>query len=402
MNDILLGYLEKPGSHIVLDSRYFPSKFGGKPAWLNPQNLPKYRDLQCNSCGTRMRFLLQVYAPQDDREDLFHRSVFVFICTNCTCSVQAFRCQLPRKNDYYDYNPAPTSFLFENISPEKVLSELKELNFNDVCNICGMPLSVESKEQGSNVHDKCNKGDSGGSRAVLDEFSLDIEICSTDEEDEEDEGDEDDQEETDNDGGEDTPDEEMIPTIRENSTSNEEIPGKSDNINHKAIKLEQEQRIENEKQHFENVNRQIIDPKSSEYKLFQDYKNKFSENIDNVLDHSEMRAFGKISNSNAEKDAIFDKFINKSRKYPGHIIRYSHKGSPLWISDKNIPAEIPHSCPLCKSSRIFEFQIQPEAIVLGNLPSKIEFGVIAIFTCSNNCQIDNYAPEYVQIQNNPY
>ncbi|EAZ51409.1 programmed cell death 2 [Cryptosporidium parvum Iowa II] len=329
MNDVLLGYLEKPRTPLVLDSRYFPSKFGGKPAWLNPQNLPQYRDLQCNSCGTRMRFLLQVYAPQDDREDLFHRSIFLFICTNCTCSVQAFRCQLPRMNDYYDYNPAPTSFLFEDVNPEETILELKELKFNNICNTCGLPLSTESKCQQSNTHDKCNAIDSGAGKVILDEFSLDIEICSTDEEDEDD-----DQEETQDDNFENDPDEEMTPITGENDLGLEELPDQLDNIN--------------------------------------------------------------------KKDVLFDKFINNSRKYPGHIIRYSHNGSPLWISDKNIPSETPQKCPLCNSNRVFEFQIQPEAIVLGNLPSKVEFGVIAIFTCSKNCRIDYYAPECVLIQNNPY
>ncbi|KAK9174093.1 Programmed cell death protein 2 C-terminal putative domain protein [Cryptosporidium meleagridis] len=398
MSDVLLGYLEKPRTPLVLDSRYFPSKFGGKPAWLNPQNLPQYRDLQCNICGTRMRFLLQVYAPQDDREDLFHRSIFLFICTNCTCSVQAFRCQLPRMNEYYDYNPAPTSFLFEDVNPEETILELKELQFNNICNTCGLPLSTESKRQQSNTHDKCNGIDSGTSKVILDEFSLDIEICSTEEEDEDD-----DQEEAQDDNSENDPGEETTPITGENDLGFEELSDKIDNINNESCNiLGREQRINCEKKHFESVDKQNIDPKSSEYKLFQDYKKKFSENIDNVLDDSEMKAFGKISNSNTEKDILFDKFINNSRKYPGHIIRYSHKGSPLWISDKNIPSETPQKCPLCNSNRVFEFQIQPEAIVLGNLPNKVEFGVIAVFTCSNNCQIDYYAPEYVLIQNNPY
>lgn len=115
-----------------------------------------------------------------------------------------------------------------------------------------------------------------------------------------------------------------------------------------------------------------------------------------------MMAFGKLSNANAEKDVAFEQFINKSRKYPGHVIRYNHGGSPLWISDKNIPSGLPPDCPLCKSRRVFEFQIQPETIVLGNLPSNVDFGVIAVFTCSNNCRTNEYTLEFVQTQSNPY
>ncbi|KAJ1607960.1 putative programmed cell death 2 [Cryptosporidium canis] len=393
MSDVLLGYLEKPGSPIVLDSRYFPSKFGGRPAWLNPQNLPRYRDLQCSSCGARMRFLLQVYAPQDHREDLFHRSIFVFICTNCTCSVQAFRCQLPRRNDYYDFNPAPVPFSLDDHPSEKEISGLKELSFNSVCTVCGLPLCSESKDKQSGVHDRCSAVSHGDDRPLLDEFLLDIEICSTDEDEDEDESDDDEQLEEEVDNEEAGPESEDADTSQGEPSVGSSGPGDE---------LQQEQRVQTEKKHFENIDRQEVDPQSSEYRLFQSYKQKFSESIDNVLDDSEMKAFGKLSNASTEKDAAFEQFISKSRKYQGHVIRYTHQGSPLWISDKNVPQEPPPNCPLCRSPRTFEFQVQPEVIVLGNLPSKIEFGVIAVFTCSNSCSTSEYVPEFVQIQVNPY
>ncbi len=63
---------EKQGTGVVVafaeeveDDRYlfrsfFPSKIGGKPAWLNPQNIPKEKDLRCENCKKTLHFLLQV------------------------------------------------------------------------------------------------------------------------------------------------------------------------------------------------------------------------------------------------------------------------------------------------------------------------------------------------------
>ena len=43
-----------------LARRYFPSKLGGRPAWLEPVRVPPVERLTCNVCQAPMRFLLQV------------------------------------------------------------------------------------------------------------------------------------------------------------------------------------------------------------------------------------------------------------------------------------------------------------------------------------------------------
>ncbi len=91
---------------------YFPCKLGGKPAWLNPRDLPKPGELLCASCSLPMLFLIQVYAPIRANARTFHRTIFVFICKNGSClhrtgSVKVFRSQLPRSNQFYSYEPPP-------------------------------------------------------------------------------------------------------------------------------------------------------------------------------------------------------------------------------------------------------------------------------------------------------
>jgi len=92
---------------------HFPSKAGGKPAWLNPAHLPV--NLKCGSCGRALCFLCQVYAPLTpgeaaDRPAAFHRTIYVFACNQADCirpglvangSVKALRCQIPRANSFY-------------------------------------------------------------------------------------------------------------------------------------------------------------------------------------------------------------------------------------------------------------------------------------------------------------
>eukprot|EP00892_Ulva_mutabilis_P006717 jgi/Ulvmu1/4417/UM002_0142.1 len=94
----------------------FPSKVGGSPAWLNPVELPTQSQLLCSITGEPLRFLLQVYAaPQasapDDHAGAFHRTIFVFVSPrgdrlDAPGAVRAFRCQLPRVNQYYRPEPS--------------------------------------------------------------------------------------------------------------------------------------------------------------------------------------------------------------------------------------------------------------------------------------------------------
>ena len=77
-----LGFLEKidaPDSW-QLDSRFFPSKLGGKPAWLNLRDLPASSLIMCQLCKLPRSFLCQLYANIDDKPDCFHRTLFIFMC----------------------------------------------------------------------------------------------------------------------------------------------------------------------------------------------------------------------------------------------------------------------------------------------------------------------------------
>ncbi|XP_037673740.1 programmed cell death protein 2 isoform X2 [Choloepus didactylus] len=118
-----------------LRSEQFPSKVGGRPAWLAQGGLPGPAELACGLCGRPLAFLLQLYAPVSPRADAFHRALFVFCCREppCCAGLRVFRNQLPRKNDFYSYEPPS-----ENPSPESAESVCLQLKSGaHLCRVCG-------------------------------------------------------------------------------------------------------------------------------------------------------------------------------------------------------------------------------------------------------------------------
>ena len=118
---VVLGFLvekEREGTHgwkgeeNKTHTYPFLSQVGGAPAWLTPRHLPHAQP--CPTCGDVMKFLLQIYAPWEEKQDTFHRNIYLFTCARATCLKQtkdpkktknaaavAYRNQLPRNNPYH-------------------------------------------------------------------------------------------------------------------------------------------------------------------------------------------------------------------------------------------------------------------------------------------------------------
>lgn len=79
-----LGFLDDCEPYL-LTNRYYPSKVGGKPAWLELANIPGAEQLRCPKCQQLMVFFAQLYASHDSRVHCFHRSLFVFVCKQSVC-----------------------------------------------------------------------------------------------------------------------------------------------------------------------------------------------------------------------------------------------------------------------------------------------------------------------------
>ncbi|CAK6446438.1 unnamed protein product [Pipistrellus nathusii] len=118
-----------------LRSNQFPSKVGGRPAWLGEAGLPGPAELACSLCGRPLAFVLQLYAPLPGRADAFHRGLFLFCCRAppCCAGLRVFRNQLPRKNDFYSHEPPP-----EEPPPEAGESVCLQLKSGaHLCRVCG-------------------------------------------------------------------------------------------------------------------------------------------------------------------------------------------------------------------------------------------------------------------------
>ena len=153
-----LGFAEKVDSY-KLQSVFFPSKIGGKPAWLSHKNIPSLDEIKCSKCGGVMVFLLQVYAPRDGQLDAFHRMIYVFMCRNSNCSEEnsnisfkTFRNQLPRENEFFDFEPVSADAKRDDVLP--VVEGLKE-KWGGMCNVCG--YKADKKCSACKDVDYCSK-----------------------------------------------------------------------------------------------------------------------------------------------------------------------------------------------------------------------------------------------------
>jgi hypothetical protein len=162
---------------IQMRSPFFVSKVGGKPAWLDYSNVPlsvgtaplpedeKPRlELKCDSCKSQLHFLLQIYAPIsdsdkfrdriEDMDAVFHRVLYVFLCSSSSCNVRTFkvlRSQLNRENEFFSYDAPPTTDMPDDNNNDQLmlarghlksfykgLYEKKRLN---LCSVCGLVSS---------------------------------------------------------------------------------------------------------------------------------------------------------------------------------------------------------------------------------------------------------------------
>lgn len=137
---VKLGFVEEDTDLRLLKSHFFSSKIGGKPSWLSLEPILGSDDLKCKKCGDPCIFLMQVYAPLMMRDDTFHRTIFLFVCANASCSAQGdnnnfrvFRSQLPLINKYYSKDPPP-----EHLDDDADLDSFPSADkFQTLCQVCG-------------------------------------------------------------------------------------------------------------------------------------------------------------------------------------------------------------------------------------------------------------------------
>jgi len=325
-NHVELGFLEKVPSW-TLRSRYFPSKVGGFPAWLDLKNVPQVEDLQCRNCGEQCVFLLQVYACIDEHQHTFHRTIFVFMCKDSKCCAKnvntnflVFRCQLSRQNEFYSDEPANED--------ERCLRPCVQ-DYLPVCVVCG----VRGPKQCGKCHDRnyCTKA-----HQLLDWKAGHKASCSKE-------------------------------VDKEQYTSEFLLP-------------EFEIVTEPEEEEGKEV------PEKSEAERLEEFQ-QFVEEKGGALLGEDGGTDGFFDES-LNEDKQYKKFMKRIKQEPEQVIRYQRGGDPLWVSTNNIPqpADIP-PCS-CGSVRQFEVQILPQLLNhlgLDTVGDSIDWGTLAIYTCAASC-----------------
>ena len=351
-----LGFLEAREDATALHAIYFPSKVGGDPQWLDPSVNPTQIH-EANATKRRMDFLLQIYAANDVEDSLntnaFHRTIYVFTSIDGDKvfekgKVRAVRSQLARANEFYGTTPAPRRGVRESddLRVEEMIREF-EMKKRAIETKVKMTLSggngSESKEEEEEMKTKTKNENEN---TVYPEFEIVVE-----------------------------PESDADEASCSSMDSEGVVADTNDDDNKKTSA---------------NTNKK---------KMFQSIG-------DEAITETDLKEIASgVIDSDAQRLATFSV---KLAKFPDQVLRYcpAQNAKAMWPSkslapdDRNIP-----DCPRCRGKRRFEFQILPtivsfivpkESVELND--SSLDFGSIAVYTCSKSCALEGeYAEEYVLV-----
>ncbi|VDN04736.1 unnamed protein product [Thelazia callipaeda] len=374
------GKVLEPHLSYRLLPHYLPlGKIGGKPAWLNPVNLPAFDSLLCRVCGKSMAFLCQVYATNpNDHDYSFHRTLFFFICRNSLCSrnqdssnARAFRCTLPRYNDFYPSDSPPDPD-FDEECPDPFRNQ----NYSKLCEICGCSAMK-----------KCARCESawycGREHQIIDWNSSHKSKCKKVD-----------------------INEPKKPENIENGDNENWLrkPKRSVAANPFVFP---EYAIEMGTEHFSRSKHILSDDEDDDdsdddraKKRMDDYK-EYLKNFKGSCDMN--KGDLEMAESPSEKDIAFKRFNKIVALNPEQVLRYSRGGEPLLATDHALPPHAIPPCSLCGSERQFELQLMPHLLSLIGVDcigKSIDWATMMLYTCKNNCHIanDGYAEEYIYKQ----
>lgn len=321
-----LGFISEEGDKKLLQSAFFPSKIGGRPSWLHLSSLPSTEALACQMCGKPTIFLMQVYAPIEGKPSCFHRTLFVFICRDPSCSKPndgknfvVFRSQLPRRNPFYSHEPPD----YDSKKKEEIHDASE---YQTLCIVCGCI--------GTKSCSGCKKRDFCSKEHQKVDWTL---------------------------GG------------HKGSCGREEPL--TSGANH--VFLFPEVEIETEPEEAADNEERDIDTEREMEKA-----RRFEEE---ALASSELEA---MASKETPGHTIFAAFKKRVARAPDQVLRYSRTEEPLLISESPLLTVPP--CEYCKGPRKFEFQVMPQLLThlkVDDVGASIDWGVLVVFTCADSCDI---------------
>ncbi|XP_017552072.2 programmed cell death protein 2 [Pygocentrus nattereri] len=332
---VVLGFLEEAEPWQLLSAQ-FPSKVGGKPAWLSRLGLPELPELLCEKCQLPLGFLLQVYAPIVGFERSFHRTLYVLCCRTPACYTRndnrcfkVYRSQLPRKNDFYPYDPPRDEEPADSGDEHRLLSSGVKL-----CWLCGCPGQKGCSRCHSVTY--CSK-----EHQTIDWKQRHKNECSAE------------------------------------ASSSSEVPNSF---------LFPEWEL-------------VTEPETHPVKGEESLDSKCLEQVDCASSELEEKELESMAHHESQDSKVFQKFKKRIAPEPEQVLRYCRGGAPLWVSSEHVAstADVP-KCP-CGANRNFEFQIMPQLLnylKVDRPDASIDWGMLAIYTCTDSCDQGNkYSLEFI-------
>lgn len=340
-----LGFLEPINERLKMHSIFFPSKAGGCELALDPVAMSIIRNLTT----LKYDFLLQVYAVNSEyAEDAFHRALYVYVDkrgdkvhlgNGCKC----YRVQMKRENEFYSSEPIMNR-IKESVASERLTErerELVERERKEFESRCERAL----KKYGG-CYERDRDRECGHGRYA--EFEIIVEPESDD-------------------------DVASCSSVDSENLKNGTNAGNNGNSNSKN------NAIRKTNADFKSIGDEQITERD------------LKEIERGVIDLDQQR---------------LATFSLKLSRFPEQVLRYCPAlgAKAMWPSKTKAPNDsvIP-DCPKCGAKRKFEFQILP-TIVSFIVPREdielndttLDFGSIAIYTCSNSCALDvgEFAEEY--------
>ncbi|KAM9765125.1 programmed cell death protein 2 isoform 1-T1 [Menidia menidia] len=344
--EVVLGFLED-AEPWRLRSPQFPSKVGGRPAWLSQRGLPSTAELECEICRLPMVFLLQVYAPISGQDRSFHRTLFLFCCKtpecysrNESCCMKVFRSQLPRRNEFYPYEPPSEEEPLTNPKEDHSISSISGVK---LCFLCGCP--------GNKSCSRCHS----------------VNYCGKHHQ-----------------------------TLHWKHAHKRECSGAEAPVTAPSPLLFPESELVTEpEEQAEEARQEKVEEEEEE----KDGIQKSADCPSLATDTLSEADLEEMAMHETEDNKVFQRFRKKIAPEPHQVIRYSRGGSPLWVSSQHIPVDEDIPACTCGAKRTFEFQVMPQ--LLNNLRvdstgASIDWGTLVVYTCSASCNHDDqYSQEFI-------
>ncbi|KAJ9510315.1 hypothetical protein QJQ45_015769 [Haematococcus lacustris] len=391
--EYMLGFVDPNADPSKLRRHRFPSKVGGRPAWLNPLKLPTKEQLTCKSTGKQLLFLLQLYAPLDDdhpnQTTAFHRAVFLFVTPkgSAVCKpggVRALRCQLPRRNALYPYHaPGDTDLLPPAVQAPDLANSLSADPWQSLAHD-GTPNSSScSSQPAQNMPQGLAPAPEASAHPPASERS---DLAGS--------GDADEQ-------------------IGGTDKRCERVPGAAPSGGVAAVTAPPPALFPELELVVEAEERDSPEAEAAMSKLLMAYKDKVGQEGELSEEELPEEVLQQVEEAVPLEQRHFAMFQARMALAPDQVVRYCFQpgAHPLWPRPEPQPstADIP-ACPLCGEPRQFEFQVLPQ--LLNHLgqddldEDALDWGTLAVYSCSASCSTEAlqaqtgsaYAEEFVWAQ----